>query len=191
NPNGDELYHILRKRLFEQVGGEAEARRIASSYRDALKEAMGMGLTSTSPETLYQRLVDSYPFHPDLRELVGKFKENEGFQQTRGVIRLMQMVVSNLWHGEKVDQNDLIHPYDLDLNNDELASEIRTINPSLSEAIAHDIAHGGDSESEQIDAANRSSDATDAAKLILLASLSTSPGAIHGLQEYQLVDALQ
>jgi hypothetical protein len=191
NPNGDELYHILRKRLFEQVGNEAEARRIASSYRDALKEAMGMGLTSTSPETLYQRLVDSYPFHPDLRELVGKFKENEGFQQTRGVIRLMQMVVSNLWHGEKVDQNDLIHPYDIDLNNDELASEIRTINPSLSEAIAHDIAHSGDSESEQIDAANRNTDATDAAKLILLASLSTSPGAIHGLQEYQLVDALQ
>lgn len=191
NPNGDELYHILRKRLFEQVGDEAEARRIASGYRDALKEAAGMGLTSTSPETLYQRLTDSYPFHPDLRELVGKFKENEGFQQTRGVIRLMQMVVSNLWHSGNAEHNDLIHPYDIDLNNDELASEVRTINPSLSEAIAHDIAHGGDSESEQIDAANRNSDATDAAKLILLASLSTTPGAIHGLQEYQLVDALQ
>lgn len=186
NPNGDELYHILRKRLFEQVGDEQETRRIASGYRDALKEAAGMGLTSTSPETLYQRLTDSYPFHPDLRELVGKFKENEGFQQTRGVIRLMQMVVSNLWHSGKAEQNDLIHPYDIDLNNDELASEVRTINPSSSEAIAHDIAHGGDSESEQIDAANRNSDTTDAAKLILLASLSTTPGAIHGLQEYQL-----
>ena len=191
NPNGDELYHILRKRLFEHVGDEAEARRVASLYRDALKEAAGMGLTSTSPETLYQRLVDSYPFHPDLRELVGKFKENEGFQQTRGVIRLMQMVVSNLWHSDKVDRDDLIHPYDIDLNDDELASEVRTINPSLSEAIAHDVAHTGDSESEQIDAGNHNTDATDAAKLILLASLSTTPGAIHGLQEYQLVDALQ
>ncbi len=191
NPNGDELYHILRKRLFEKVGDEAESKRIASAYRDALKEAVNMSLTSTSPESMYQRVSDAYPFHPDLRELVGKFKENEGFQQTRGVIRLMQMVVSHLWHSGKADQNDLIHPYDIDLNVDELASEIRTINPSLSEAIAHDIAHGGDAEAEQIDSTNRNSDATDASKLILLASLSTTPGAIHGLQEYQLVDALQ
>lgn len=191
NPNGDELYQILRKRLFEQVGDEAETRRVASAYRDALKQAADMGLTSTAPETLYQRLADAYPFHPDLRELVGKFKENEGFQQTRGVIRLMQMVVSNIWRSGKAEHEDLIHPYDIDLNNDELASEVRTINPSLSEAIAHDIAHEGDSESEQIDAANRNADATDAAKLILLASLSTTPGSIHGLQEYQLVDALQ
>lgn len=191
NPNGDELYHILRKRLFEKVGDESESKRIAGAYRDALKEAVSMGLTTTSPESLYQRVADAYPFHPDLRELVGKFKENEGFQQTRGVIRLMQMVVSNLWHSEKAAELDLIHPYDIDLNVDELASEIRTINPSLSEAIAHDIAHGGDGEAEQIDAANGNSDATDAARLIMLASLSTTPGAVHGLQEYQLVDALQ
>jgi hypothetical protein len=134
---------------------------------------------------------DAYPFHPDLRELVGKFRENEGFQQTRGVIRLMQMVVSELWKSEKASGLDLIHPYDLDLNLDEIASEVRSINPSLSEAIAHDVAHGGDSEVEQIDAANGDSDASDAARLILVASLSTTPGAIHGLREYQLVDCLQ
>ena len=191
NPNGDELYHILRKRLFEKVGNEEENKRIAAAYRDALREAVSMGLTSTSPESMYQRVSDAYPFHPDLRELVGKFKENDGFQQTRGVIRLMQMVVANLWHSGRAAQGDLIHPYDIDLNVDELASEVRTINPSLSEAIAHDIAHGGDAEAEQIDVTNGNGDATDAARLILLASLSTTPGAIHGLQEYQLVDALQ
>ena len=65
------------------------------------------------------------------------------------------------------------------------------INPSLSEAIAHDIAHGGDAEVEQIDQANGNADASEAARLILVASLSTTPGAIHGLREYQLVDCLQ
>lgn len=103
----------------------------------------------------------------------------------------MQMCVSNLWKSEKATELDLIHPYDLDLNVDEIASEIRTINPSLSEAIAHDISHDGDAEVEQIDAANGNSDASDAARLILVASLSTTPGAIHGLREYQLVDCLQ
>jgi hypothetical protein len=191
NPNGDELYHILRKRLFEALAPDAEVQRIAASYREALREASRMGLTSTAPETLYTRVVDSYPFHPDLRELIGKFKENEGFQQTRGVIRLMQMVVADLWNSKRAAAMDLIHPYDLDLNLDEIASEIRTINPALSEAIAHDIAHGGDAEVEQIDVANGNSDASDAARLILVASLSTTPGAIHGLREYQLVDCLQ
>jgi hypothetical protein len=191
NPNGDELYHILRKRLFEQVPSEHEIRKVADAYREALQDAVKMGLTSTSPDALYARVLDSYPFHPDLRELVGRFKENDGFQQTRGVIRLMQMVVSSLWNSKRAGDIDLIHPYDLDLNLDELASEVRTINPSLSEAIAHDIAHSGDAEVEQIDLANGNSDASDAARLILVASLATTPGAIHGLREYQLVDCLQ
>lgn len=191
NPNGDELYHILRKRLFSAVAPPAEVERIAGAYRDALREAVRMNLTTTAPESLFSRLVDAYPFHPDLRELVGKFKENEGFQQTRGVIRLMQMVVADLWKTGKAEGRDLIHPYDIDLNVDEIASEVRTINPSLSEAIAHDIAHGGDAEAEQIDLANGNADASDAARLILVASLSTTPGAIHGLREYQLVDCLQ
>jgi hypothetical protein len=191
NPNGDELYHILRKRLFETVAPEPEIQKVAAAYREALREANRMGLTSTAPEALYTRVIDAYPFHPDLRELVGKFKENEGFQQTRGIIRLMQMVISSLWTSEKAATIDLIHPYDLDLNLDEIASEVRTINPSLSEAIAHDIAHGGEAEVEQIDLVNSNSDASDAARLILVASLSTTPGAIHGLREYQLVDCLQ
>lgn len=191
NPNGDELYHILRKRLFEEVPSEHQIQEVASAYREALREAVKMGLTSSSPESLFTRVSDAYPFHPDLRELVGKFKENEGFQQTRGVIRLMQMVVSHLWKSEKAAGIDLIHPYDLDLNLDEIASEIRTISPSLSEAIAHDIAHNGEAEVEQIDLANGNSDASDAARLILVASLSTTPGAIHGLREHQLVDCLQ
>lgn len=191
NPNGDELYHILRKRLFATVASESEKGKVATEYREALRQAVQMNLTTTSPEALYTRVIDSYPFHPDLRELVGKFKENEGFQQTRGVIRLMQMVVSDLWKSKRAEHLDLIHPYDLDLNNDEIASEVRAINPALSEAIAHDVAHGGDAEVEQIDVANGNTDASDAARLILVASLSTTPGAIHGLREYQLVDCLQ
>lgn len=191
NPNGDELYHILRKRLFANTADDDAVVKVASDYRDALSEAVRMNLTTTSPETLYTRVIDSYPFHPDLGELMAKFKENDGFQQTRGVIRLMQMVVSSLWDSGKAGSIELIHPYDLDLNLDEIASEVRTINPSLSSAIAHDVAHGGDAEVEQIDNTNGNTDASDAARLILIASLSTTPGAIHGLREYQLVDCLQ
>jgi predicted AAA+ superfamily ATPase len=179
----------VRKRLFTTVAPQSEVESVAAAYRDALRDAARMNLTSTTPESLYSRVTDAYPFHPDLRELVGKFKENDGFQQTRGVIRLMQMVVADLWNSRKAEGKDLIHPYDIDLNVDEIASEVRMINPSLSEAIAHDIAHGGDAEVEQIDQANGNADASEAARLIR--ARCPTPGAIHGLREYQLVDCLQ
>lgn len=198
NPNGDELYHILRKRLFERVAGESDIKEVASAYRTALEQAVKMNLTTTSPQALYTRIADSYPFHPDWRELLGRFKENQGFQQTRGVIRLMQMVVESLYLPDKKNDSkvrateiDLIHPYEINLNKDEIASEVRNINSSLSEAIARDIAHDGDAEAEQIDESNGNTDASEAARVILVASLATIPNSIHGLREYQLVDCLQ
>ncbi len=61
NPNGDELYHILRKRLFEKVAPPADIEKVAAAYRDALREAVRMNLTTTTPESLYTRVIDAYP----------------------------------------------------------------------------------------------------------------------------------
>jgi len=191
NPQGDELYHILRCRLFETLPARGHIESVADHYQKSHGEAVKMGLTTTQSTGIYQQILESYPFHPAWRELIGRFKENDGFQQTRGVIRLLQMVVSNIWHSGKADALELVHPYDIDLNDSEIGSEIRTINQHLSEAVAHDIAHGGQGEAEEIDAKNKNTDATDATRLILLASLSTTPGAVHGLREYELYDFLQ
>jgi hypothetical protein len=191
NPQGDELFHILRCRLFDKLPDETVIAQIASGYRQSHADAVKVGLTSTSSDAVYQQCVDSYPFHYSWRELVGRFKENEGFQQTRGVIRLMQMVVANLWNTKRHDKRSMIHPYDLDLNDPEIGSEIRAINPSLSEAIAHDISHQGNAEAEQVDHKNGNQDATDVSRLILLASLSTTAGSIAGLREFELYNYLQ
>ncbi len=150
-----------------------------------------MGLTSSTSEGIYQNVQVAYPFHPAWRELLGRFKENEGFQQTRGVIRLLQMVVSSLWNSGKADELLLVHPYDIDLSDQEISSEIRTINQNLSEAIAHDICHEGTAEAEVLDSKNGNSDGSETAKLILLSSLSTTAGAVHGLREYEIYDFLQ
>lgn len=187
---GDELYHILRKRIFKTTAPEAEVERVAAAYRDSLQTAVGMGLTTTSPESVHASLCDTYPFHFGFTDLFGKFKENEGFQQTRGIIRLMQILVADLWNKGKADSIDLIHPYDLDFNVDEIASELGAINNKLNSAIAHDIADRGRSEAEQIDSSNGTSDASDATKLLLLASLSTT-GVEKGLRQNSLIDFLQ
>src|SRR5918996_1667832 len=103
-----------------------------------------------------------------------RFRENPGFQQTRGLIRLMRVVTSRLFdekHG-KADKIYLIHAHDLDLNDRETLAEVTQINPTLDNAISHDIASNGQAIAELMDANLGSVDAQDVCKLLLVASLA-------------------
>jgi predicted AAA+ superfamily ATPase len=84
----DEFYHILRKRIFETLPSADEVAEVAQGYVKALREARQMDVTSVSPEQFGTLVEASYPFHPSIRDLYARFKENQGFQQTRGLIRL-------------------------------------------------------------------------------------------------------
>ncbi|MBK6659797.1 MAG: hypothetical protein IPG43_17380 [Proteobacteria bacterium] len=74
NPNGDELYEILRKRLFAEVAPESEINKVAAAYRDALREANRMNLTTTSA---------GVSIHPSDRRL----SLSSGSARTRGQIQ--------------------------------------------------------------------------------------------------------
>ncbi len=187
---GDEVYYILRKRLFESLPDDKTKKQIANEYAKAVRVAKQMDITSASPDSYAAQLADSYPFHFSIRDLYGRFKANPGFQQTRGLIRLMRIIVSNLWKSGRAKEIQLIHPYDIDLNDDELFSEFKTINSSLDEAIRNDIANGGKSLSEQFDKRRGGKDAQDVCKLILVASLANIPGATHGLRDMEIIGYL-
>ncbi|WP_324568039.1 DUF499 domain-containing protein [Accumulibacter sp.] len=184
---GEELYHILRTRLFQTLPDQSVRSQVASAYAEAVKAARQMDVTNHSPDSFAAQLSESYPFHFGLRDLYARFKENPGFQQTRGLIRLMRMVVSNLWETGRADKLQLIHPYNLDLNSDEIVTEIRSINPSLSEAISYDIANNGHSVAEEIDAKYNCTDAQDVSKLLLVSSLASVPNATHGLRQNDIM----
>jgi hypothetical protein len=191
NPLGDELYHILRTRLFEGLPDKEIIKGIANEYAKAVRDAKEMDVTSASPDSYAAQLIESYPFHFSIRDLYGRFKENPGFQQTRGLIRMMRIIVSRIYESSRASEVKLIHPYDIDLNNEEVLSEIKGINPTLSEAITHDIAKEGHSVAEELDAKLGSgSDAQDVCKLILIASLANIPGATHGLRESDIMGYL-
>ena len=89
-----EVYHILKKRLFKELPPETEINEIAKGYQQAVLEARQMGYTNMSPDQIYLGVKDSYPFHPSIKDLYARFKENLGFQQTRGLIRLMRLILS-------------------------------------------------------------------------------------------------
>lgn len=180
--NSSEIYHILRKRLFATLPEEAVIADVAKEYAQAVRDAKQMDVVSASPEQFATELRESYPFHFSMRDLYARFRENPGFQQTRGLIRIMRTLVASMWKpGGRAEQVQLIHPYDFDLNDRQTLADITQINPQLDNAVAHDIASNGSAIAERMDAKLGGTDAQDAAKLILVASLANVPNAVLGL----------
>ena len=184
--NTDEFYHILRRRLFERLPDAAGIAAVARAYGKAVREAKQMDVTNASPEQFAASVKESYPFHPAIRDLYARFRENQGFQQTRGLIRLMRIVVSRIWEGDRDPY--LIAAHDLDLGSQETLTEINQINNTLGNAIAHDLASGGNAVAERLDAGQGGGeDAQDVMRLLLIASLANVPNAIKGLAVPEIV----
>lgn len=188
----DEIYHILRRRLFKALPAESEINEIANAYKQAVLEAKQMGYTNISPEQIFVGIKDSYPFHPSIRDLYARFKENPGFQQTRGLIRLMRIIILQLYEGDnpKAKGKYLINVYDFDLNDSEMLTAIIQIKPSLTNAIAHDIAANGKAIAEVIDATMNETCMQELAKLILVSSLADIPNALLGLSLQETIGYL-
>lgn len=185
--NTDEFYHILRKRLFKSLPKENEVEEVAQAYAKAVREAKQMDITAQSPEQFGQLVSSSYPFHPAIKDLYARFRENPGFQQTRALIRLMRIIAARLWQSGEADKKYLISVQDLDLNDAETLSEVRQINPTLENAISHDIASQGRSVAEVMDTNLTGSDAEDACRLLFVASLPNVPNAVLGLSIPELI----
>jgi len=179
--NTDEFYQILRKRIFEELAGKEQIAEVAQAYAKSVRDARQMDVTNASPEQFAARVAESYPFHPSIRDLYARFKENPDFQQTRGLIRLMRIVASRLWERGEAEQVYLINAHDIDLTDRETLSEINQINSSLENAVSHDIASGGQSVAEILDTNLGGSDAQDLMKLLLVASLCNVVGGTKGL----------
>ena len=185
---GDEIFHILRTRIFERLPDMSVRDTVARNYAQAVEKAKQMELTAESPTSFAAQIRESYPFHYSLRDLYGRFKANPGFQQTRGLLRLMRAVVANLWESERAKKLQLIHPYDIDLNNQDIFNEFSNINPNLNEAVRVDIANRGSSHAEELDAKlGGGTQAQDAAKLLYVASLSTAQNPELGLRNSELI----
>lgn len=179
----DEVYHILTKRLFKKLPTAETINEIANEYKKAVSEAKQMGYTNISPEQVFVGIKDSYPFHPSIKDLYARFKENENFQQTRGLIRLMRLIVAQLFRGDqpKAKEKQLINVYDFNLKDPEMLTSIIQIKPSLTNAISHDISANGKAIAEVVDAYMNETCMQELSRLILVASLADVPNALLGL----------
>ena len=189
--NSDEIYSILKKRLFEDASGfeySQSVNEIAVAYKDSVDKSKKLGFTNYTPETVFKGIKDSYPFHPSIKDLYARFKENQNFQQTRGLIKLMRQIVRQFYESGMANKNYLINVFDFDLNEQKMLSHIRQIKPSLEEAINHDIAQGGKSIAEVIDNEKPKNHgvAQNISKLLVVSSLSTASHGLLGLTESEI-----
>lgn len=190
--NTDELYHILRKRLFKNEANQAVVTEIADTYASELERVNKMDLTNDVPQQLNAAIKLSYPFHPSIRELYARFKENPGFMQTRGLIRLMRTVVAHMYNTENgwADQTPLIHAYDINPNDSDTLTELTGINDKLSNAISHDIASAGDAAAERLSKELANQLPSKVARLVLVSSLSNVHGGSRGLKQTEIASFL-
>ncbi|MBM2814383.1 MAG: hypothetical protein HW421_1145 [Ignavibacteria bacterium] len=188
--SSDEVYHILKKRIFETLPADSEVIEIANAYKKSINDARQMGLTNMSADKIFLGIKDSYPFHPSIKELYERFKENTGFQQTRGLIRLMRLMVKQLYESNKVDGKFLVNVYEMDLNDGEMHTMISQINNSLVSAISHDIANKGKAVAEYIDTINHDESMQHLSKLLLISSLADVPNALLGLTGKEVIGYL-
>ena len=102
----EEAFEIVRRRLFEPVRDAKARDPVCRAFADAYV-AEGAKLPSETQEARYfDRLVQAYPIHPEVFDrLYEDWTTIEGFQRTRGVLKLMAKVIYRLW---KDDNKDLM-----------------------------------------------------------------------------------
>ena len=188
--SSDEIYDILRTKLFAKLPDKTAINEIAVAYKAKTEEAKNLGFTNYNPDKIFTGIKESYPFHPSIRELYERFRENQNFQQTRDLIRLMRKVVTSVWDTDLADKRFLINAYDIDLNETSMNTSISSIKPTVLNAISKDIANEGRATAELIDTQYKIEFISQIAKLILVASLADVPNAILGLNQNELVGYL-
>ena len=148
-----EIYEILRRRLFETVGDPAAVRRVAADYWEYYRQNGEVFPEHVLDPAYKQTMEASYPFHPELIDVLrDRWGTIQGFQKTRGVLRLLALVVSNLYrrnHGAP-----LIQIGHIDLGDPEIRQELLNHTGSMhryESAIGSDISGLPDSKAEQLD----------------------------------------
>lgn len=186
--NTGEVFAIVRKRLFDGLPGQDRIDEVAQAYVDVLQKAKRVDTIPSTPESFIERIRETYPFHPSIRDIVARFAENRGYQKTRALIRLLRLAIRGAF--ARADAPFLIGLHHLDFNDQATLEELRKINPAYGNAISRDIADRGQALAERIDQADGSLTASDAAKVLLMSSLSAAESPLRGLTDGELIETL-
>lgn len=100
----EEAFEIVRRRLFNPVTDTKERELVCRAFANAYI-AEGSRLPNETQEGRYfDRLMQAYPIHPEIFDrLYEDWTTIDGFQRTRGVLKLIAKVIFRLWKDDNKD----------------------------------------------------------------------------------------
>ncbi len=151
----EEIYEVIRRRLFEDIGDAAQVEAVASRYLQMYQENW-MEMPPHATKTEYkERVKKSYPFHPELIDVFRvRWASSHNFQRTRGVLRLLAAIVSDLWKRQNSlpGANLLLDTGDVNFANlDALSGQLKSLFGNAFEAVITADVSGSASNAFKID----------------------------------------
>ncbi|MBC7217419.1 MAG: ATP-binding protein [Candidatus Caldatribacterium sp.] len=136
----DEVFGVLRRRLFQSVGNEREHRKATEAMQDYYAEYARFFPDRLRSPDYRARMLQAYPFHPELVDLLYKrWGPHPQFQRTRGALRLLALVLRRLWN-QRPGSALLIQPHHIDLADRHIRGEvIRLLDSGMDAIVTGDI----------------------------------------------------
>ena len=174
----EEAFEIVRRRLFEPIHDLACRGKVCRAFADAYIAEGGKLPSETQEARYYERLVQAYPIHPEVFDRLYKdWSSLDGFQRTRGVLKLMAKVIHKLWKDASPDL--MILPGSLPLYDGETRNDlVQHLQNGWDPVIEGDI-DGDHSEASQIDTRETRFGPVQAARRVARTIfLGTAPSAV-------------
>ena len=187
--SAEESFEIVRRRLFEPLGGpDAFTLRdvTARAFTDLYRGQRGEFPSECSKSDYEKRIQAAYPIHPEIFDrLYDDWSALLKFQRTRGVLRLMAAVIHALWASG--DRNPLILPSMIPMDDIRVRPELtRYLTDNWVPIIEKDI-DGPNALPLRIDAESpnlgKLTAARRVARTIFLGSAPTTHAAQRGLED--------
>ncbi|MFQ6090108.1 MAG: DUF499 domain-containing protein, partial [Candidatus Bipolaricaulia bacterium] len=181
----DEIFGVLRKRLFSNWGDEGVARKVAKAFRKYYSDNAGYFPELVQEKRYEERIVQAYPFHPELIDILqSRWGPHPRFQRTRGALRLLAFVIRDLWQ-RRPGSAYLIQPWAVDLSDRPLRGWIAELPGGEYETviISDVLEKGRELERSLKGDYYKESLVTGAATVALLYSISGSPRELGATEE--------
>lgn len=141
---GDDIYEVVRRRLFDSVGDQQQIERVVRAYWEEYQNYRDDLPLEIKNPAYFHRMIKAYPFHPALMDVLQeRWGSLPKFQRTRGVLRLLGRVIA-LAYGSPTAA-PLIGPASLSMTDDRIRASVADIvGEEFDAAIASDLAEPGE-----------------------------------------------
>ena len=160
-----EGFEIVRRRLFSPVKNEGARDTVCREFLQLYGENPSDFPAECREATYLDRLRQAYPIHPELFDrLYDDWSTLQGFQRTRGVLRLMASVIHQLWEND--DRSGMILPGSIPLDAPRVREELLRYLPDGWNAVVDNDVDGEGAVPRAIDSENSRFGAISAARRI-------------------------